>query len=256
MMLTAAWTIGTLALFALEAFVVGVACYPAAMSWYAVWVHTASFDPTVRILWLCVAAAAGVFIYGFTLMGMMGLLRILLRVRVSEGEFPLLSLEAAMWGLSMALKSPVSHTFMDFIVLTPFIVFFLRLMGAKVGRGVHINSKSCADPLLLEIGDGSVVGGHATIIGHTFERGKLILKKVTIGRHVVVGLNAVILPGAVIGDGAIIAAGAVVPKNTTVAPGTVYTGASTDSGARQGLFPVRRTSLAAFAAPDRGLYDL
>ncbi|MBI3996175.1 MAG: hypothetical protein HY352_00805 [Candidatus Omnitrophica bacterium] len=207
------------------------------------------------MLWLCVAAAAGLFIYGFTLMGMMGLLRILLRVRVSEGEFPLLSLGAAKWGLSMALKSPVSHTFMNIIVLTPFMVFFLRLMGARVGRGVHINSKSCADPLLLEIGDGSVIGGHATIIGHTFERGKLILKKVTIGQHVVVGLNAVILPGAVIGDGAVIAAGAIVPKDTIVAPGAIYKGIPVASDDVRSSFTRPRTPLMMPLPRRRSLYD-
>ena len=95
-----------------------------------------------------------------------------------------------------------------------------------MGRNVQINSSFCADLSLLEIGDGAVIGGHSTVICHSFERGKLILRPVKIGRKAVIGLNAVILPGAVIGERAIIAAGAVVPKDTVVKDGDVFYGAS------------------------------
>lgn len=98
-------------------------------------------------------------------------------------------------------------------------------MGAKLGLNVQINSKFCADLSLLEIGEGSVIGGHATVIGHSFERRGLLLKKVRIGRHAVIGLNAVLLPGVEVGDRAIVAAGAVVPKGTRVAADSVYLGA-------------------------------
>ena len=154
---------------------------------------------------------------------------------MKEAEYPIASLGAAKWFLINALQTLVSITFTDCILLTPFASLFYRLMGAKLGRNVQINSKFCADISLLEIGDGSVIGGHATVIGHSFERDKLILKNVRIGRHVVVGLNAVILPGVEIGDGAIIAAGAVVPKNTRIASKAVYLGPQADSTSRSNL---------------------
>lgn len=120
------------------------------------------------------------------------------------------------------------NTFLITVAQALFALCLYLLGVARLGKHVQINSKFCADLSLLEIGDGSVIGGHATVIGHSFEREKLILKKVKIGRQVVVGLNAVILPGVEIGDGALIAAGAIVPKNTTVVPGSVYLGATAD----------------------------
>ena len=77
---------------------------------------------------------------------------------------------------------------------------------------------------LLEIGDGAVIGGHATVICHLFEKQGLVIKKVKIGKKVIIGLNSIIMPGAQIGDGAIIAAGAIVPKDTKIEAGSVYYG--------------------------------
>jgi hypothetical protein len=44
-------------------------------------------------------------------------------------------------------------------------------MGANIGCNVQINSSYCADLSVLELGDGAVIGGHATVICHSFERG-------------------------------------------------------------------------------------
>ena len=97
-------------------------------------------------------------------------------------------------------------------------------MGAKIGRNVLINSKNVADLSLLEIGDNSAIGGSATIIAHSFEKGGLKLQGVKIGRNVIIGLNSVIFPGVEIGDNAVVAAGAIVPKNTHVAANTTFLG--------------------------------
>jgi acetyltransferase-like isoleucine patch superfamily enzyme len=133
------------------------------------------------------------------------------------------------WMFINALYYLLSITFMDFILLTPLSVLAFRLLGAKVGRNVQINSKNCADLSLLEIGDNSVIGGHATVICHSFERGRLILRRVRIGKNVVIGLNSVVLSGSEIGDGAFITAGAVLGKNKVVEPHSVYAGVPAES---------------------------
>jgi acetyltransferase-like isoleucine patch superfamily enzyme len=224
MLLTGGMVLGTLILYALEIVVLGLAMFPGALWCQAIWTSTTALFLWQRILVMCFAVVAAYFLYGFTLMAIVGILRIALRLKLREGAYPIVSVGAAKWALASALKSPVAITFMNFILMTPFAAIFYRLMGAKIGRNVHINSKSCADPSLLEIGENSVIGGHATVIGHAFEQGKLILKKVKIGKDVVVGLNAVLLPGVEAGDGATIAAGAVVPKNTKIAAGSTYMG--------------------------------
>ncbi len=126
------------------------------------------------------------------------------------------------WFFVNALFVGVRTVFMDFMLLTPFCSLFYRMMGAKLGRNVQINSKNVADHSLLEIGDNSVIGGNATVIGHSFESRGLRLAPVKIGKNVIIGLNAVIMPGVTIGDGAVIAAGAMVPKGTVLEPNTIY----------------------------------
>jgi acetyltransferase-like isoleucine patch superfamily enzyme len=214
--------------YAAETVLLGVAIFPGVWLCHWLWALTTAAPMWARILWISMAGAAAYFLYGVVLILLVGLLHSVLRLNLREGAYPLISLQAIKWAMSTALKSPVSITFLNVLLLTPFAAIFYRLMGAKIGRGVQINAKSCADPSLLEIGDQSVIGGHATIVGHLFEEGRLILKRVRIGKRVVVGLNAIILPGAEIGDGASIAAGAVVPKDTRIAPRSVYLGATVD----------------------------
>jgi acetyltransferase-like isoleucine patch superfamily enzyme len=243
--------LGSLALlgYAAEVALVGVAVFPGVFLCHLLWLHTAGAPLWARILWASMAAVAAYFLYGALLILLAGLLQRLLRLNLREGAHPLLSLEAAKWAVSIALKSPVSITFLNVLLLTPFAAVFYRLMGAKIGRGVQINTKSCADPSLLEIGDQSVIGGHATIVGHVFEEGRLLLKRVRIGKGVVVGINAVILPGADVGDGAMIGAGAVVPKDARVAPGSVYRGAAA-AGHEAPRVPVLQEHGAVVPPPD------
>jgi Carbonic anhydrases/acetyltransferases, isoleucine patch superfamily len=173
--------------------------------------------------------ATSFFIFGITQIIISGIVRIVFRLNLKEGEYHIISAGAFKWMFANSLYQLMTATFMDFILLTPLANVFHRLMGAKIGKNVQINSKFCADLSLLEVDDGSVIGGHATVISHSFERNKLILKKVKIGKKVVIGLNSVILPGCEIEDGALIAAGAVLGKNTHVGRHEVYCGVPAES---------------------------
>jgi len=224
LLLTVAQILFTFALYLLGILLMGFAAFPGAILFYQVFIATGSSPIFARILFLCFAAAAAYFLFGISLILVVGFLRTVLRLNLKEGEYPVASLGAAQWAFENSLTLIIAITFMDFILLTPLAPFLYRLMGAKVGRNVQLNSKYCADFSLLEIGDNSLIGGHATVICHSFERDRLILKKVKIGKNVVIGLNSVVLPGAEIGDGAIVAAGAIVPKNTKIEPRSKFLG--------------------------------
>lgn len=224
MLMAMGMLLGTLALGALDVLVLGLAMFPGALWCSAVWTWTAPLPPWLRLLSVCMAAPSAYFLYGVTLIAIVGLLRVLLRLNLKEGDYPLVSAGAIKWAVSIALSCPVSTTFMNFILMTPLAALYYRLMGAKIGRNVQLNTKSCSDPSLLEIGSNTVIGGHATVTGHSFEHGRLVLRKVTIGSGVTVGLNAVLLPGVEVGDGATIAAGVIVPKGTKVASSSTYFG--------------------------------
>jgi len=173
--------------------VLAIALLPAALLFQAVFHATIDQVGILRILLLCLTASIGYFIFGLSLIVVTALVRFLFRLELSEGTYPMFSLGSVRWAITNALQLLIWITFGDFILLTPFASLVYRLMGAKLGRNVQINSKFCGDLSLLEIGDGSVIGGHATVIAHSFERKGLVLKKVRIGRQVVVGLNAIVL---------------------------------------------------------------
>ncbi|MFH0790186.1 MAG: DapH/DapD/GlmU-related protein [Candidatus Omnitrophota bacterium] len=188
------------------------------------WSITLDMNSLLRFFVLGISLSGAYFLFGFSLIILIGLTRIIFRLKLKEGDYPIFSLGALNWALCGGLQLMITFTFLDFILLTPFANLLLRLQGAKIGKNVQINSKTIADASLLEIGDNTVIGGSATVICHAVERGKLKLRKVKIGKNVTVGLNAVILPGCEIGDHAVIGASAVLLKNTKVEPGSVYFG--------------------------------
>lgn len=214
----------TLVLYGFGILLIGLSIFPGVLLCFHIWNSAANFELVWRILFLCFGIVTAYFLYGICLIFVVGIFRWLFRLSLKEGEYPVHSLGALKWALVNSLVQVISNTFMDFILLTPFMNIFYRLMGAKLGKNVQINSKFCADLPLLEIDDRVVIGGHATVIAHSFERGRLILKKVKIGKNAIIGLNSVVLPGCIIGAGAIIAAGAVLNKNTVVEPRSVYVG--------------------------------
>jgi acetyltransferase-like isoleucine patch superfamily enzyme len=178
---------------------------------------------------LGLSMAAGYFLFGFTLILLIGCTRVILRLRLKEGVYPIFSFGGLKWAFISALYLLINFTFIDFILLTPFANLLLRLLGAKLGKNVQINSKFVYDATLLEIGDNTVVGGDAIIIGHVVERGRLKLRKVKIGNNVTLGSHCTVMPGCEIGDNAIIGAGAVLLKNTKVEPRAVYFGVPAES---------------------------
>jgi len=219
----------TTCLYSVGILVMALAVWPGVSLIHYVWANTLNLSIALRSWLIAVSLVLAFFIYGFSLIFNLGLLRIIFKLNLKEGEYRIASFGIYRWIFINGLYMVAAITFMDFILLTPFSILFFRLMGAKIGKNVQINSKKCFDLSLIEIGDNAVIGGYATIMCHTFERNRLILRKVKIGKNVVLGLNSVVMSGAEIGDGAFITAGAILGKNKKVAPGSVYVGVPAES---------------------------
>jgi len=217
-------------MYSLGIVILGIAIFPGVYLLYQLWVHTADLGATFRILYFCFGFVGGYFLSGTMLMLLVSLVSIVFRLKLKDGEYDVGSVEIFKWVFVNAFFMVVKVIFLDLILLTPYCALFYRMMGAKIGHNVLINSKNVADLSLLEIGDNSAIGGSATIIAHSFEKGGLKLKKVIIGKNVIIGLNSVIFPGVVIGDNAMIAAGAIVPKDTHVTANTTFLGAHIIAG--------------------------
>lgn len=108
---------------------------------------------------------------------------------------------------------------------TPAWSWYLRLNGARLGRGVWVNSLALMDHNLLEFGDGVVIGSDAHVSGHVVERGVLKTARVRLGAGVLVGTGSVVGIGVTAEPGAQVGALTVVPKFRTLAAGHCYMGA-------------------------------
>ncbi len=105
--------------------------------------------------------------------------------------------------------------------------WYLRAMGARVGRGVILGGgfAQVVDPDMLQFEDGATVT--CQFQAHTFEDRVLKIDRVLIRRRASVGSNAVLLYGADIGAAARVAPHSVVMKRESLLPGRSYAGCPT-----------------------------
>ena len=175
---------------------------------------------------LCVGVTLSVcfFIFGISLILTVGTIVRILPIKPRPGIYPLASMGAIKWGLCGAFLRLVNLTFLDFITPTFFNIIYFRLIGAKIGKGVQLNTINVNDPWLLDIGDGSVIGGGSSINCHTVERGNLILERVKIGKKCTIGAQSLIWPGCVVGDRSVLATKSVLKKRTIVGNKEIWKG--------------------------------
>jgi non-ribosomal peptide synthetase-like protein len=108
---------------------------------------------------------------------------------------------------------------------TLFLPGFLRLLGAKIGRGVEISTAMRIVPDLLEIGDGSFLADACIVGGHRAYLGMVELQRNRIGRRSFIGNSALVPAGVDIGDNCLIGVMSVPPRGLGRTPdGTRWLG--------------------------------
>jgi acetyltransferase-like isoleucine patch superfamily enzyme len=107
---------------------------------------------------------------------------------------------------------------------TPLWTFYLRLNGARLGRGVYVNSLAVNDHNLLEFGDRVVIGDGVHLSGHTVEHGVVKTAAVRFGDQVTIGLGTVVGIGVEAGDRCQVGALSFVPKFARLKADTTYVG--------------------------------
>jgi hypothetical protein len=156
----------------------------------------------------------GYFLYGLTLIFVIPLVNFLMPFRLKPFRGGYYSLAAVPWYFHNALTYIVRYTFLEFITPTPMNVLFYKMMGMKIGRGVHINTTNISDPCLIEIEDKVTIGGSVHLIAHYASKGYLIVDRVRICKGATLGLKATVMGDVEIGEGAVIAPHEVVfPKS-------------------------------------------
>lgn len=223
--LRAAWAVVTV--LSVETVIVGVAALPAFLSW--TWVFTLAEPRSVQIramlaamafvpaylafaLALVVLSAASTAVFGWRT-------RAGAAWRLADLDWPLLD-----WSRYMVSTHVVRVLVGTFFRSSPLWTWYMRLNGARIGRGVYINSLSVSDHNLLTFGDGVVIGEDVHLSGHTVEGGVVKTAEVRLGRNVTVGLGSMVGIGVEAGEGCIIGALSVVPKHTRLDARTTYAG--------------------------------
>jgi non-ribosomal peptide synthetase-like protein len=115
--------------------------------------------------------------------------------------------ELPLWSLSYLrfwiVKSLLHANPMVLFVGNPVYPFYLRALGASIGRGVTILSPSVPVATdLLTIGAGTLIRKDSFFVGYRAHRGRIQVGRVTLGRDVVVGEKTVLDIDTAMGDGA------------------------------------------------------
>jgi acetyltransferase-like isoleucine patch superfamily enzyme len=208
-----------LCVYALVCTVLAFALAPAIWCWEFVAARSALLPPVERLVGLGLAAAVAFFAFGFALLIVVPIYNLILPTRVEPFKGGYYTLRAAPWLLHNALFYLVRYTFLPFVTLTPFGIWFLKAMGMKIGRHAFINTEYISDPRLISIGDDAALGGSVRICAHFGGGGHLTVAPVVIGARATLGLavtvmgdvevgaeatvlpNSVLLPGSRVGAG-------------------------------------------------------
>lgn len=113
---------------------------------------------------------------------------------------------------------------LNIFFMSPIFALYLRMVGAKIGKNVFFGGRNTiSDPCIVEIGDNTLIGGGATIMGHLGED-KLVVSNVVIEDHCLVGAETLLMPGVHMKHHSVVGGKSLVTKNTILEPHTMYGG--------------------------------
>lgn len=145
----------------------------------------------------------------------------LLLGRIRAGRHPLWGGYYLRWWF---VQNLVSALHLDHLSGTPLLPFVYRLFGAKIGRGVHLETDDFSAFDQLMIGDGTSIDDKASLMGSTVEQGELVIGPVQIGRRCFVGARSVVRERTVMEDGARLEDLSLLPAGATIPAGETWAG--------------------------------
>lgn len=216
-----------LSLFVVESAVFGMSVFPAVAFYEFLYYQWRAPVFWLRPVMLAMWFVAAYLVFAVILMSLSAGATRLLGWRTPAGvEMPLREMGWPL--LRWARYAAVTHAVRLLVGLafrgTPLWTFYMRLNGARLGRGVYVNSLEVMDHNLLDFGDGVVIGANVHISGHTVESGVVKTAPVRLGRGVTVGLSSVVGIGVEIGDRGQVGALSLVPKHRKLEGGMVWAG--------------------------------
>jgi len=145
--------------------------------------------------------------------------------RMRPGTHPLWS--------SFVWRNELADTFVEVLAApwfthaasgTPALNAWFRMLGARIGRGVWIETHWLPETDLVALGDGATVNQGTVVQTHLFHDRMLALDTVTLRRGATLGPNSVILPAATVGRHAVVGPVSLVMRGETLPDKTLWIG--------------------------------
>ena len=114
--------------------------------------------------------------------------------------------------------------FADAATGTPVLNLWLRTLGAKIGRGVWLETYWLPEADLVELGDGACVNRGCVLQTHLFHDRVMSMHSVTFGRGATLGPHSIVLPAASIGPDATVGPVSLVMRGEEVPAGSRWAG--------------------------------
>jgi non-ribosomal peptide synthetase-like protein len=131
--------------------------------------------------------------------------------------------EIRIWSLAYlrfwTVKTLINTSPLRLFAGSPLYLVYLRMLGAKIGKGVVILSGSVVCTDLVTVGDGTIVRGRCFMSGYRAEGGVIRTGSVTLGRNVFVGEQTVLDIDTSLGDGAQLGHASSLHPGQSVPPG-------------------------------------
>lgn len=209
-----------------ETIVCGIAAIPSVALWMQLAAWTAD-SPGRRMTLIALFAVPSYVLFALMLMVCSAAATWITRARTAPGlelrvrdlEWPLLH-----WVRYMVATHVVRALAGWLFRGSPVWTAYLRLNGARIGRGVYVNTLAITDHNLLELGDGVIIGDAVHVSGHTVEGGVVKTGCVVLASGVMVGLGTVIEIGVKADTGCQIGALSFVPKHAHLDAHATYGG--------------------------------
>ena len=107
---------------------------------------------------------------------------------------------------------------------TPFVCWYFRLLGARIGRRVYMETTDVTEFDLVHIGDEAELNADCTLQTHLFEDRVMKMSTVEIGRRCTVGAGSLVLYDTHMQDGSQLDDLSLLMKGEVLPPGTSWQG--------------------------------
>jgi acetyltransferase-like isoleucine patch superfamily enzyme len=116
-------------------------------------------------------------------------------------------------------------TFLPFIWGIFLFPQLMRLYGLKIGKNVHIATRTYIETAgLVEIGDNSFIGYNSVVTGHANEDRAIKVNPTKIGKNCLVGTYSIVANGCELGDNSVLGGMSGMLKGQKIPPNEIWIG--------------------------------